>query len=145
MGWLVTRRCACGDHDDGGGARVLSRRRGRRSRHSVSVKRAGFHVTGPWRGFQGVLFVSEDWWVRVFWSSGPVDRPSDCLYVRTIPLPGCMDRRSRYTVPWCFTRPLAGKSNWFKLVYNGYYIFHIYLQSHGQFWLHRACWFICWN
>ena len=34
--------------------------------------------------------------MRVFWSSGLVDRPSDRLYVRTIPLSGCMDRRSRY-------------------------------------------------
>ena len=45
----------------------------------------------------GPLFVSEDWRVRVFWSSGIVDRPSKRLYVLTIPLSGCMDRHFRYT------------------------------------------------
>ena len=53
-------------------------------------------VTGPRRGSLGELFVLVDWRVRVFWSSGLVDRPPDCLYVGTFPLPGCMDRRSCY-------------------------------------------------
>ena len=34
--------------------------------------------------------------MRVFWLSGLVDRPSDRLYVHTIPLSGCTERRSRY-------------------------------------------------
>ena len=53
---------------------------------------------GPIRGGSlGASFVSADWRVRVFWSSGLVDRPYDCLYVRTIPLFGCMNISSRYT------------------------------------------------
>ena len=36
------------------------------------------------------------WWVRVFGPSGLVYRLSNLLYVRTIPLSGCMDIRSRY-------------------------------------------------
>ena len=55
------------------------------------------YETGPWRGSLGVFFVSADWWVRLFWSFGLTDRLSDHLYVRTIPLSGCIDRRSRYT------------------------------------------------
>ena len=35
--------------------------------------------------------------MRVFCSSGLIDRPSYHLYVRTIPLSGYMDRRSRYS------------------------------------------------
>ena len=33
------------------------------------------------------------WRLRVFLSSGIIDRPFDYLFVRTIPLSGCMDRR----------------------------------------------------
>ena len=44
----------------------------------------------------GALFVSADWRVRVFWSSVLVDKPSDSMYVRTIPLSGCIYRRSHY-------------------------------------------------
>ena len=51
---------------------------------------------GPWRGSLGESLVLADSWVRMFWSSGLVDRPSDRLYVRTIPLSGCMDRRYCY-------------------------------------------------
>ena len=50
------------------------------------------------RGYLGALFVSSDWWVRVFWLSGIVDIPSDRLDACTIPLYGCMDRRSNYTL-----------------------------------------------
>ena len=53
-------------------------------------------VTGPWRGSLGALFVSENWRVRVLWSYGLVDRPSDHLCVRTITLYRCMDRCFRY-------------------------------------------------
>ena len=53
-------------------------------------------VTGLLIGSVGESFILSDWRVRVFWSSGIVDIPSDRLYVRTIPLSGCMDRRSRY-------------------------------------------------
>ena len=51
---------------------------------------------GAVKGSLGVLFVLEDWQVRVFWLSGLVDRPSDRLCIHTIPLSGCMERRSRY-------------------------------------------------
>ena len=34
-----------------------------------------------------------EWQVRLFGTSGLIDRPSDHLSVRTIPLSGCMDRR----------------------------------------------------
>ena len=47
-------------------------------------------------GSHGASFVLADWRVGVFWSSGYVDRPSERLYVRIIPLSGCMDRLSRY-------------------------------------------------
>ena len=53
-------------------------------------------VTGTWRGGLGASFVSVDWRVRVFWCSGLVYRPSERLYVRTIPLAGCMDIWSSY-------------------------------------------------
>ena len=68
MGGLVTRRCAHGDHDSGRYAWGRRRiRRGSRSRRrSVSVKLAGFHVTGPRRGSLGESFISADWIVRVF-------------------------------------------------------------------------------
>ena len=36
---------------------------------------------GTWQESLGALFVSEDWKVRVFWSSSPVDRTSDHLYI----------------------------------------------------------------
>ena len=39
--------------------------------------------------------------MRVVWLSGLVDRPYEFLYVRTIPLSGCMYRRSRYSLPLC--------------------------------------------
>ena len=51
---------------------------------------------GPWIGYLGASFVSSDWQVRVFWLSGLIDGPSDRLYVRTITLLGCMERRSHY-------------------------------------------------
>ena len=53
-------------------------------------------VTGLWRGSLGASFVSTDSWLRIFWLSVVVDRPSDRLYVHTIPLYGCMDIRYRY-------------------------------------------------
>ena len=52
---------------------------------------------GPRRGYLGASFILEDWRVRVIWSSGLVDRPSKRMYVHTITLSGCMERRSRYT------------------------------------------------
>ena len=60
----------------------------------MSVKRAGFHVTGPLNGSLGASFVAADFQVRVLNPFGLVDGPSDCLYVHIIPLTGCMDRRS---------------------------------------------------
>ena len=50
-------------------------------------------VTGPRRGVPGgASFLLLDWQVRVFWSSGIVDRPSGRMYIRNFPLSGCMDR-----------------------------------------------------
>ena len=46
------------------------------------------------------------WRVRVFWSSSLVYRPSDKLHVCTIPLSGCMDRRSCY-IPFYYQVWLA--------------------------------------
>ena len=66
----------------------------------------GFHLMGPRRWSLGVLFISVDWQVRMFRPSGIIDIPLDGLYIRTIPMSGCMDRRSRYMVnlrrsgPW---------------------------------------------
>ena len=45
-----------------------------------------------------MLFVSADWQVRVFLSSGLVDRPSDHQYIPTIFMSGFMDIRSCYRV-----------------------------------------------
>ena len=68
----------------------------RRRRRSVYMKRSIFHVTGPWRGSLGATFVPVDWQVRMFGQSGLIYRPSGHIYVRTIPLSGCVDRRSCY-------------------------------------------------
>ena len=57
---------------------------------------AGFHLTGLRKGSQRLSFVQEDWKVRVFVSSGPVDMPSEHLSVQTITMSGCMDRCSHY-------------------------------------------------
>ena len=100
LGLLIQCWSVC-SHCDGGGDALSRRSRRRRSVESGRVW-TGFHVTGLWRGFLGALFVSADWQVRVFWSSGIVYRPSDRLYVRTIPLSVCMDRRSSYMMPISF-------------------------------------------
>ena len=96
MGGIVMRRCACGNPDGGRYAwgRIRSRRRS--CRHSVSMKRVGFYVTGPRSGSLVASLVPVGWQVRVFGISGLIDRPSDHMYVRTIPLSGCMCRRSCY-------------------------------------------------
>ena len=52
---------------------------------------------GSKEGVPGGVFVLAYWKVRVFWSSGIVDRRSERLYIRTISLHGCMYRISRYT------------------------------------------------
>ena len=103
MGGLAMRWLFFGNHNAGGAAQVCSRRRRHRRihihirRHSVSMKRAGFHVTRQWkRGSQGELLVFADWRVRVIKLSGIVDRRSDCMYVRTIHLHGYMDICFRY-------------------------------------------------
>ena len=36
-------------------------------------------------------FLMVDWQVRVFDSSGILDRPSECVSVKNIPMSGCMD------------------------------------------------------
>ena len=52
-------------------------------------------------GSLGASFILADWRVRVFWLSGIIDRPSDRLHVHTIPMSGCMGRRSHYRRPPC--------------------------------------------
>ena len=50
------------------------------------------------RGSLGLSSVSAYWPVEVFWSYRIIDRSSDHLYVSNIPLFGCVNRCSRYTV-----------------------------------------------
>ena len=67
MGGLVTRRCAHVGLNGGGYAQVHGRGCRRSRRRSVSVKRAGFHVTRAVEaGYLGVSFVLVDWKVKVF-------------------------------------------------------------------------------
>ena len=120
MSGLVMLQCARGDHDSGVAAldRSHSRRRRlrRKHRHSVSLRRSGFYVKGPWRVSQGASFVLKDWKVRVLWLFGIVDRPSKHIYVRTITMSGCVDRRSRYNHPKNSTTslilPLSNIKHW---------------------------------
>ena len=105
--YLMRQWCrACGHCDVSGDAhgrrcicicRHICRRINRR-RRSVSVKQEGFHVTGTRRGSLGASLVSEDWRVRVFWSSGLLDRLYDSLYVRNITLSGCIGRHPHYKI-----------------------------------------------
>ena len=95
---ILTQRCsACCDCDGVRDARAHRSRRRRSCRRSVSVKRAGFHLMGSWSRSLRVSFVSADWRLGVFCLSGLVDRPSNLLYLRNIPLSGCMGRRSHYS------------------------------------------------
>ena len=57
---------------------------------------SGFHITGPWRWYLGGSFMVADWRVRVLWSSGLVDRPSDRMYIYIITLSRFLDRHSCY-------------------------------------------------
>ena len=59
----------------------------------------------PW----AVVCTPANWRVRVFLSSGIVDRLSENLSVRTIPLSGWMDRRSRY-IPFYYQERLSRHS-----------------------------------
>ena len=95
IGVLLIHRCSARSDPAGGGDAWSYRHSCRRSRRRiVSVKRAEFHVTGP-RSL-GALLVTADWKLMVFGSSGIVDRTSDLIYVRNIPLSGFMDIWSRY-------------------------------------------------
>ena len=99
MGGLITRRCAHVNCDGGGDAwglihiHIRIRIRICIRIHRVATKWEGFHVTGTRSGSLGASLVLADWQVRVLMSSGLVDRPSDCLYVRTITLSGCTEKR----------------------------------------------------
>ena len=55
-GLLTQERSARGDCDDGGDAWVHRRSRRRTCKCIVSVKRAGFHITGPWSRVPGGVF-----------------------------------------------------------------------------------------
>ena len=44
----------------------------------------------------GIVCFTADCQVRVFGISGLIDRLSDRMYIRNIPLYGCMDRPPRY-------------------------------------------------
>ena len=66
------------------------------------------HITGPWTGsLGGVVCTSRFCQVGVFVPYGLVNRPSECLSIRTIPLSRWMDRLSRYRlipsqdIPYC--------------------------------------------
>ena len=69
MDGLVTQRGDSGYHDDGRDARGRRNicRLSRSPRCSMSVKRAGFHVTGTWRRSLGASLVLVNWQVRVSW------------------------------------------------------------------------------
>ena len=54
--------------------------------------------------------------MKAFWLSGILDRPSDRLYVRTISLFGCMDRRSYYILLHHYRSNLAHLSDFNSLV-----------------------------
>ena len=56
-----------------------------------------YFLMSPCSGSLGASLVPADWQVRVFKSSGLVYRQSDRMFVRTIPLYGCIERSSRYT------------------------------------------------
>ena len=66
--------------------------------HRVGPCPGRITCNGAVEGFPGGLFVFADWRVRVLWSSGLVDRPSNRLHIRTIPLSVCMYRSSCYSV-----------------------------------------------
>ena len=109
MGRILTQRCsAWGDRNGGGDAGGCRRRRRRRRRRIRSVEygyvRAGFHVTGTWRGSLGASLVLTYWQLMVFLLSGIVYRTSEHLYVHTILLSGCMGRRSRYIGRFCYSQ-----------------------------------------
>ena len=102
MGRIVMRWSDRGNQNGGVDAWICicSRRCSCSCRRSVSVKRAGFHVMGPWSGSLEELFVALDWQLRVFWLSGIINIPSDHIYACTIPLYRCMERRSYYTLSY---------------------------------------------
>ena len=54
----------------------------------------------------GVIHNTEDWQVRVFGTSGIVDKPYERLYMITITLSGDMDRRSHYKGQFYQVTPL---------------------------------------
>ena len=93
---LLTQRCSARVDFDGD-VDAQAREHSRRCSHrrSKSAKRAGLHVIGLWRVSLGVSLVPAYWQVRVFGLSYIVNRPSNCLHVRTILLSRCMDRSSR--------------------------------------------------
>ena len=50
-----------------------------------------------------MLFVTEDWRVRVFGTSGILYRSPECLSKRTTHISGCMGRRYSYKRMFVFT------------------------------------------
>ena len=85
-------------------------------------------LTGPRSRSLGASFVLADWQVRVFWLSCLVYRTADHMCVCTIPLYGCMYRRSNYTVLclWvtsthgiiCFPQRCTFSSDWKKTIHS---------------------------
>ena len=132
----------CSDRGDCGDVRYEQGQRCRcrlRHRRSVSVKRAGLHVMGLWIRSLGASFAPADWQMRVFWLSGIVDIPSDHLYVRTIHMSGCIDRRSRYTTGgYNYPSPGFHSMLWiFKL----FHLFSIHVIKMSFFTTSRIHWF----
>ena len=103
---ILTRWRACGDYDGGRDAGTVAVAVSvdvdwaitYRVQCNRDVKRV------PW----GASLILEDFQVRAFGSSSLVDIPPDRLYVHTIPLSGCIDRRSNYSQSECF--PVTGQS-----------------------------------
>ena len=67
----------------------------------IQYRPRGDSVTRMRSGYLGASFLPEDFKVRVFKTSDIVDRLSYCLYIRSIPLYGHMDRRSCY-IPFSY-------------------------------------------
>ena len=67
-------------------------------RVGLGCVRAVFHVKGTIRGVLGGVVLIIGLSIDGSGTSGLVDRTSNHLYVRTIPLSGCIDRRSCYNL-----------------------------------------------
>ena len=65
--------------------------------------------------------------MRVFGTYGLIDRPSECLYVHTIPLYGCMERCSNYIA---FSSQATGKPATYMPPLNNYILMAVPARDH---------------